>query len=313
MFMRRSVAAPVLAVAVLAGCSTAARDGMISPQPAVGSRMAARPMAGDLLYLSDVKTDVVYVYSYPQGKLVGTLADFVAPRGECASASGNVWIVDSGTYAVLEYTHGGTSAITALNIEGVPAGCSVDPLTNNVAVTSRGTSVTVTVFRHAHHKWEPFHFRDPQMRPVFCGYDAKGNLFVDGLGKGNVFRLDELVRGGSMLASVAVSQSIKAPGQVQWDGTDLAIGDAGVAPSVVYRFSEGTGGLTERARPRSAARPACDNLGSRVRRLLGRITAKTSAFGITPRAVRHPRCCAPFTATARRSASRIHPGSKKRK
>ncbi len=245
MFMRRSVAAPVLAVAVLAGCSTAARDGMISPQPAVGSRMAARPMAGDLLYLSDVKTDVVYVYSYPQGKLVGTLADFVAPRGECASASGNVWIVDSGTYAVLEYTHGGTSAITALNIEGVPAGCSVDPLTNNVAVTSRGTSVTVTVFRHAHHKWEPFHFRDPQMRPVFCGYDAKGNLFVDGLGKGNVFRLDELVRGGSMLASVAVSQSIKAPGQVQWDGTDLAIGDAGVAPSVVYRFSEGTGGLTE--------------------------------------------------------------------
>jgi len=247
MFMRRSVAAPVLAVAVLAGCSTAARDGAVTPSaPAARGGVSPQAASGDLLYLSDVKTNVVYVYSYPNAKHVGTLRKFVAPRGECSSTSGDVWIADSGTYAVLEYPHGAASPVRALNIEGVPQGCAIDPVTGDLAVSSTGTSVTVTVF-HAHKKWAPFHFRDSQMTvPTFCGYDAKGNLFVDGLDKNKAFRLDELSQGGTALGNVTIEgASIKSPGQIQWDGTYLAIGDTGVAPSVVYQFSEGTSGLSE--------------------------------------------------------------------
>lgn len=245
MFVCRSVAASVLSAAVLGGCSTAWQQGAATPPvPASHGRISPQAASGDLLYLSDVTANVVYVYSYPSVKRVGTLKKFVAPRGECSSTSGDVWIVDSGTYAVLEYPHGAALPVRALNIEGVPQGCAVDPVTGDLAVSSKGTSVTVTVF-HAHKKWAPFHFRDSQMKvPAFCGYDAKGDLFVDGFDKSKAFRIDELVQGGTALGNVSVNgASIKSPGQIQWDGSALAIGDTGVAPSVIYQFTVGTGGL----------------------------------------------------------------------
>jgi hypothetical protein len=73
----------------------------------------------------------------------------------------------------------------------------------------------------------------------FCGYDDAGNLFIDGTrkAKGGSFRLAELPRGAVAVVNLSVNQSISAPGQVQWDGKHLAVGDAGISPSVIYRFA----------------------------------------------------------------------------
>jgi hypothetical protein len=71
---------------------------------------------------------------------------------------------------------------------------------------------------------------------TFCGYDNHGDLFVDGKDSNGAFVLAELSKGSQTFTTISVSQSIESPGQVQWDGKHLAIGDTGVVPSVIYQF-----------------------------------------------------------------------------
>jgi hypothetical protein len=196
----------------------------------------------DLLYLSNVATNGVDVFSYPQGHLVGSLTGFGAPRSECADRQGNVWIADTVGFDVVEYPHGGDEPIAALSTPGAPRGCSVDPKTGDLAVTGGINGVVLAVYRHrVHGGWnDPKKYTDSSIqRAGFCGYDAHGNLFLDGDDKarGGGFRFAELPRHREKLVDIAVTASIAAPGQVQWDGRDVAVGDAGVSPSVIYQFS----------------------------------------------------------------------------
>ena len=48
----------------------------------------------NLLYISDDGTNDVYVYSWPKGRLLGTLRGFSYPQGECVDRKGDVWIAD---------------------------------------------------------------------------------------------------------------------------------------------------------------------------------------------------------------------------
>jgi hypothetical protein len=196
----------------------------------------------DLLYLSDVAANDVKVYSFPQGRLVGTLTGFGKPRSECADAAGNVWIADIEGFDVVEYAHGGTAPIASLSTFGPPLACSVDATGHNLAVAGGISSTIVSIYhKGSHGRWrDATRYSDSAIGvPYFCGYDSRGNLFLDGLtkSKGGRFALAELPRGSKNFQSIAVSQKIAVPAQVQWDGKHLAIGDSGVAPSVVYQFS----------------------------------------------------------------------------
>jgi hypothetical protein len=206
------------------------------------SWMAPEAASEDLLYLSDVVANDVKVYSLRKGDLAGTLTAFGKPRSECADEAGNVWIADIEGRDVVEYPHGGTKPIASLDTFGVRLGCSVDSTGHYLAVAG-GISGTIVSIYHAglHGRWsKPTRYTDSAIRiPYFCGYDSNGNLFIDGLTKSKAgrFALVELPRRSRTFESIAVSQAIDTPGQVQWDGKDLAIGDSGVAPSVAYRFS----------------------------------------------------------------------------
>jgi|SRR5580700_8752580 hypothetical protein len=225
----------------LSGCGSIASTPTNLPGISGGpSWMARAAKAGDLLYLSDVKTNAVDVYSFPRGRLVGTLTAFGEPRSECSDGAGDVWIADIGGYDVIEYPHGGSAPIVALSTPGAPLGCSVSPVTGDLAVTSNANGAILSVFHYGKDR----RWRDPQVygdsgfrASDFCGYDARGNLFLDGRDKAGSFRLAELARGARKLTNIAVSQKFNRPGQVQWDGTYLAVGDAGGAPSKIYQFS----------------------------------------------------------------------------
>ncbi len=245
-----TIARAALCVAALLGAIVVSACGMAGQPPsaaATSSRSSEswtlpEAQSQDLLYLSDVQTNDVYVFSYPQGKLVGTLKAFGAPRSECVDRKGNVWIADVQGYDVVEYAHGGTKPLVALSTPWAPRGCSVDPHSDTLAVTGGDKGMILAVYHHSsHHQWrDPQTYTDTDMGAgYFCGYDAHGNLFIDGLDKarGGTFRLAELPRRGKSLTNVAVSQSITAPGEVQWDGKYVAIGDTGVTPSVIYQFS----------------------------------------------------------------------------
>ena len=144
----------VALAAASAGIVACAGCGNGDPQPRLSSVSAqhgfkmTRPEAGrswmspiakrvPLLYVSVWDTGVVYVYSYPKAKLLGKLVGILdTPSGMCSDSKGNVWITNFHGEGITEYAHGGTKPIATLSDPGTdPNGCSVDPLTGNLAVT----------------------------------------------------------------------------------------------------------------------------------------------------------------------------------
>ena len=101
------------------------------------SWMAPGAKKDDLLYVSDVATADVYVYSYPQGALVGTLTGFTRPAGLCVDTAGDVYVTDLFAFQIVEYSHGGTAPIATLKDQRKePGDCAFDPTTGNLAVSN---------------------------------------------------------------------------------------------------------------------------------------------------------------------------------
>ena len=190
-----------------------------------------------LLYVSDYSyfKNEVDVFSYPAGKLVGNLTtDMLNPDGLCVDKKNDVWVVNNtpNQADVVEFKHGGTTPIATLGDPGEAAiSCAVDPTTGNLAVTSGGnlSSGTGAVAVYAHAKGTPQMYTDPKIFEVFwCGYDDKGNLFVDGQPSNNGygFQFAELPKGKKTLTNITLKGgTINFPGHIQWDGKYVLVGD----------------------------------------------------------------------------------------
>jgi hypothetical protein len=216
--------------------------------PAAGERAvgASSWMAPDakrdaLLYVSDLYSGDVNVYSYPQGKLKGVLTGFEAVHYECVDSAGNVFIANGDAKEVLEYAHGGTKAIKTFTEPGFTHGCAVDPTTGNLAVLHDPPSSGYggfSIYKHA--KGKPTEYTTPNVfRVYFIGYDGKGDLFVDGTAYHPTFEIAELPAGGTTTEAVTLNQPINLPGAIAWDGKYLAVGDqvSIYGPSKIYEFS----------------------------------------------------------------------------
>ncbi|HEY2474422.1 MAG TPA: hypothetical protein VGI19_06420 [Candidatus Cybelea sp.] len=226
-----------VAAAVLAACGE-------QPQSAIPAGVAAAAPSwmlpgakrNDLLYVSYFYGNDVYAYTYPGGKLVGTLTGISDAQGECTSKKikGNWWVVATGSNQVMEFAHGGTSPLATLNVTaGEPGSCAVDPKTGNVAVTMV-TNDYVVVYKNGSGSGTTY---TAPFDAFFAGYDDRGNLFVDGSGQTS---LAELPRGGSEFVPISANQEIIFPGGVAWYGKYLAVGDQDT--SSIYQFNiSGTG------------------------------------------------------------------------
>jgi hypothetical protein len=246
----RSAFGSCVAAAMLAGCGgsqppigapgamaqTAALQGQAAQRNDSGSWMAPDAASQDLLYVSDTHT--VTVYSYPKGKLEGTIRFGYLPGGQCVDSKGNVFITDTDTGQIFEYAHGGKKPVAVLKSPADdPLGCSIDPITGDLAVSSLGfgNDGAVGVYKGA--KGSPKLYKNSAFHMYyFCGYDSSGNLFVDGQnGSSGAFEFAELAKGERKLKSVILNQSIESPGGVQWDGKYVAVGDQ--STPVVYQFN----------------------------------------------------------------------------
>jgi hypothetical protein len=115
-------------------------------------------------------------------------------------------------------------------------GCSVDPTTGNLAVTSNGGGTfyhctgqgNVGVFARA--QGQPMTYcTGPAVQYAYeCGYDNAGNLYVDGTPDetSRVLSFAELPRGGSTFTAINLNH-LKNPRAVQWDGSYITIETAG--------------------------------------------------------------------------------------
>jgi hypothetical protein len=234
---------------MLAGCSGAPQ---LQPKtlPAVGPDYGASWIAADaakksLLYISDEGANDVSVYSWPRGQLVGKLTGLAYPQGECVDKTGNVFITTLGRSTasyIVEYPHGGTKPIAKVKDSGYDAsGCSVDPTTGNLAVTNlegiNGNGGNLAIYSKAG-RFLGYYSDEYIGYFFFCGYDNAGNLFVDGARDYNPFdgfAFAELQVGSSGFTDITLNQTINYPGGVQWDGTNIAVGDTD--ENVIYRFN----------------------------------------------------------------------------
>jgi WD40 repeat protein len=211
-----------------------------------GSWMEPNASAQDLLYISGYTSGYVYVYTYPQGQLVGTLHEsgFVALYGECTDPAGDVFIIADSSFTknkpstIYEYAHGGTNPIAMLTDPNGAVGCAVDPTTDNLAASGGG----VAIFKHAAGK-PKLYFSSVGL--WYCGYDDRGNLYFSGHNDQYLNRAKLYVwpAGSSNLKQISVntklytSQGIEWP-SVQWDGKYLTVSsnEASHEPLMIYRL-----------------------------------------------------------------------------
>jgi len=238
-FFGRAIATG-LVITFLAGCAMTQGGQGASPPTVVasGSHEVGPPEIGEtkakswMYVAADGRS---YVLSYPKGKIAGTIA--AAAKGACSDSDGDAFLTEQS--AVVEYSHGGTTPISSLDLPGQTYGCSIDPISGDLAVVFGGASGNnVAVFANA--QGSPTLYKT-DVGPMFCGYDNNGDLFVDGT-NGDGVGVAELPSGGSQFLDIQMDTTIPAnPGAVQWDGTYMTVvgGASQRAPNsaALYRLS----------------------------------------------------------------------------
>lgn len=232
----------VLSAVLLGGCGAGGPPTATSLQTAGTALLSTAVKGRNLLYATQ-GGDAVYVYTFPHGKPVGLVSGALGSRGLCVDESGDVfvpWVYNVG--GVYEYAHGGGTPITYLGVDfNWPNGCSTSPKAGALAVVAgpgNGRATVAVYHYHPKRGWglSKDYSSFAMATSDFCGYDDAGNLFVDGKDSSGNFALAELPKGGKSFVKISVAQTIASPGQIQWDGEHLAIGDTGVTPSIIYQF-----------------------------------------------------------------------------
>ena len=189
----RCVLASSVAGAMLAGCAGSQPPTGAPGAIAQSSRIAPRADRGQSWMLPEAKGDVLLyatggclgtcVFSYPNGKVVGSVT--TAGQSICADVNGDVFITQSDQ--VVEYSHGATYPTATLSLPGLDAwGCSVDTTTGNLAVVFSGSTGNIAIFTGA--RGNPNIYR-ARVAALYCGYDNAGNLFVGGWSRVRAIRV----------------------------------------------------------------------------------------------------------------------------
>jgi hypothetical protein len=79
----------------------------------------------------------------------------------------------------------------------------------------------VAVFENA--RGTPRIYKDQDIRPQFCGYDASGNLYVDGSTIGSASEFTELRKNSHAFTNIAVDVNLRLEEAVQWDGRYITV------------------------------------------------------------------------------------------
>lgn len=233
--MRRSLLAQALAIATLSTVAGCGAHGTvpISSVPAAKERIGSGPF----IFVTQ-NNSTVQVFSYPKAKLVYTLTGFAGVSGACADREGHAYIADPGKSTIVEYLPGEVNPIAVLNDQDYqPTDCAIDPTTGNVAVANEYshdyTSGTIAIYNRTSAR--PRILTDPNIyRPEHCGYDDKGNLYVDGYTKGLDIDLDMLPARSTIFTNLTLEIALGNPGSVQWDGKYLALSDR--VSNVIYQL-----------------------------------------------------------------------------
>jgi hypothetical protein len=208
------------------------------------SWMDPKASGQDLVYVSSIASGSVYVYTYPQGRLAGTLSGFIQPLGECVDSAGDVFITASANLSfssgtIYEYAHGGTSPIAVLSDPSLANGCAVEAKSGNLAVSGPD----VAIYEHA--AGQPKIYSKPGSGFYYCSYDEQGKLYLSAPsnkygGQSQLVRLDlRSARFESINLNASLYSTSDLWPSVQWDSGHITISSSskeGDGPLSVYRL-----------------------------------------------------------------------------
>jgi hypothetical protein len=251
----RSIIAAFGACIIFAGCSATQQVAGIN-QPAqftnaFGSDrsttigMASQKFTPNLLYISNSKTDSVWVFPYPRAHDIQVLKGFTDPSGLCSDSTYDVWISNTGASDLVEYAHGGDAPIRTLDDAGqLPVSCAVDPLSGDLAIANNTSTESgpgsITIYSKAKGKGRKI---PGFAQTKYVAYDGKGNLFVDGVNDDGSFAIGEVAKNKHQIVMLRWNgPTVNIPGGLQFVFNRLAVCD--VVGSVIYRASVKDGAAT---------------------------------------------------------------------
>jgi hypothetical protein len=228
--------------AFLTGCGAPALSVASSAPQMTDSASAVKGSA--FLYVAAAHPQTtVKIFTYPKIRLVGQVPSDESFASVCSDPkTGHVFV--SQTHGLDEYMRGQTKKIATL-----PApsgyneleGCSVDPISGDVAVVTEGAPTAVMVYPHGN--GTPLIYTDPSIISYYySSYDASGNLFVLGYGLHNksiTTGFAELATGSNMLTDITLDESVGTPQKLQWDGQYMALDKGGTIYRVRVVGTEG--------------------------------------------------------------------------
>jgi hypothetical protein len=238
-----------VAAAMIAGCgapplsvSNAVRGPVSAAHADARRRAPAAPahhrhIRTPYQYIAQYDTGKVLEFDYPKSDSpIGEISVGPhAPMALCAdalygTAKKRFWITVGGDYELYEYKYNGTSPINGHRLFNEPSGCARDRTSGNVAVAMLGMG-EVEIFSDTSYSGVAYY--TDMAGTYYAGYDPSGDLFVDGINEHDGFVLEELPKGHSSFIPVSVG-ALGFPGNVQYDGKYMAIGDQ--STNTIYRL-----------------------------------------------------------------------------
>jgi hypothetical protein len=169
----------------------------------------------------------IIIFDYPKGGSPGSIG--TSAQGECTnvlfgSGKKTFWAVSSVSGASPVYEFEVVSRGPIKTLQGASGdtlvGCAMST-TGDLAATSI-TNGHVDLFEGAN--GTPTVLTTPLIEAFYDGFDKSGNLYVDGFNSGGTFGLVELPKGSKSWETLS-GASVEFPGNVQFDGKYITVGD----------------------------------------------------------------------------------------
>jgi hypothetical protein len=235
--------AVVLLVAALSGCGKALSPpaaGVTAAQfgrAAGGSWMLPEATNLPLVYVSDIYDGIVDVYEYGKSRQVGAIHGFSQPTGQCVDKKGDVWVAEYGGNQAFEFAHGETKPLQVLATNGDGTGCSIDPVSGDLAIANdyspQNAWGDIQIFHKARGTPTDYYSNPGKEGCAYMGapgYDDRGNLYFEARWGNGGLGICGLPAKGTAIVRVPIAKSkifkeLDHPGSVMWDGKYLTFED----------------------------------------------------------------------------------------